>query len=184
MKGLQTKGSLRINPKNVHNMKRTILLFILSVLISSTLQAQQTLPYHSYSDFNGNVAAYLKYNFEYRSKAYTGKTFAQMMNDMEIQPLGYIAVFQFPSNINPSILLYFKAERKDKFHELRDDYITIIWETTISSESVIGLTKQYPDTMWVAQHYDFFKDKIIKRILFNPSKEITTPFDTEMPLIK
>ena len=28
MKGLQTKGSLRINPKNVHNMKRTILLFI------------------------------------------------------------------------------------------------------------------------------------------------------------
>ena len=165
-------------------MKRTILLFILSVLISSTLQAQQTLPYHSYSDFNGNVAAYLKYNFEYRSRVYSGKTFAQMMNDMEIQPLGYIAVFQFPSNINPSILLYFKAERKDKFHELRDDYITIIWETTISSESVIGLTKQYPDTMWVAQHYDFFKDKIIKRILFNPSKEITTPFDTEMPLIK
>jgi len=184
MKGLQTKGSLRINPKNVHNMKRTILLFNLSVLISSTLQAQQTLPYHSYSDFNGNVAAYLKYNFEYRSKAYTGKTFAQMMNDMEIQPLGYIAIFQLPSGTNPSILLYFKAERKDKFHELRDDYITIIWETTISSESVVGLTKRYPDTMWVAQHYDFFKDKIIKRILFNPSKEITTPFDTEMPLIK
>ena len=93
-------------------MKRTILLFILSVLISSTLQAQQTLPYHSYSDFNGNVAAYLKYNFEYRSRVYSGKTFAQMMNDMEIQPLGYIAIFQFPTNINPSILLYFNEKRR------------------------------------------------------------------------
>ena len=80
--------------------------------------------------------------------------------------------------------MFFKAERKDKFHELRDDYITIIWETTISSESVIELTKQYSNKMWVAQHYDFFKDKIIKRIVFNQSKEITTPFDTEMPLIK
>ena len=107
-----------------------------------------------------------------------------MMNDMEIQPLGYIAIFQLPSGTNPSIFLFFKNEKKGSFHELRDDYIRIIWETTISSESVVELTKQYPDTMWVAQHYDFFKDKIIKRILFNPSKEITTPFDTEMPLIK
>ena len=104
-------------------MKRTILLFILSVLISSTLQAQQTLPYHSYSDFNGNVAAYLKYNFEYRSRVYSGKTFAQMMNEMEIQPLGYIAIFQLPSGTNPSIFLFFKNEKKGSFHELRDDYI-------------------------------------------------------------
>ena len=81
-----------VTAKQKMNIKKTTLLtavIILSFIITFTATSQTTLPYRSFSQFNGDIAAYLKYNFDDRSNQYQGKTFGDLMKDMEITPLDY-----------------------------------------------------------------------------------------------
>ena len=74
-------------------MKRTIILAITFVcLFAHNAFSQQ--PYRTFKQCGEDIEKYLKYNFEERVegnyKLYEGKTFAQLMSDLEIKPLGFI----------------------------------------------------------------------------------------------
>ena len=64
-------------------MKKIILL---SILIVSALcvKAQCNLPYKSISDFKNDTSAFVMYNFMDRADCYAGKTFADVITDLQI----------------------------------------------------------------------------------------------------
>ena len=164
----------------------TIFIFVVSAFAVRAQQNTDTiaLTYRSYSQFNNDMGAYLEINFDKRSDCYKGKTFGEMMSDMEIIPVGYSLIFSYYININKttvhSLDLIFKHKEDLKNNELKDIYIRIYWETPFESKEFASI-KQYPPSNWVSQHTDFFRNKVIKSIEYNPyikylrDKESVTP---------
>ncbi len=167
---------------------RLLTVLILGVSIFAVKAQQNTdtiaLAYRSYSQFNNDMGAYLEINFDKRSDCYKGKTFGEMMSDMEIIPVGYSLIFSYYININKttvhSLDLIFKHKEDLKNNELKDIYIRIYWETPFDNQELESI-KQYPRSNWVSQHADFFRNKVIKSIEYNPfikylrDKESVTP---------
>jgi hypothetical protein len=154
-------------------MKRFIFSILLCGLVFHSTSAQ-TLTYKPYSQFKGNVKAYLKTNFEQRKSAYVGKTFAYLLKEMEIQPVGFIGSYREMADgkvVCYNILLFFKHNNNRGInHEILDDYIVIVWNKPFSNTALIQLVKQYPYDKWVSQHYDFFKNMVIQDIIYNHSR--------------
>ncbi len=159
------------------------------VLVSSSVFCQQ-LPYRKFLQFNGDIGAYLKYNFEERGNyLYAGRTFAQLMADLEINPILYTSTsWYFRGDIanQTGIILYFTING-EKLSIVKDQHISIYWETSVfhSNEkirlkrldkgnkdakhynSVMELNLAYPEDKWVKEHYDFYKNFRIKSISVN-----------------
>jgi hypothetical protein len=152
-------------------MKKLIILS--AVLIYTTLAAKsQTLPYRPFSQFNNDIGAYLLYNFDKRCDVYTGKTFAELMKEMELKPLEVSPMFETTMDISSEtyivgIRLGFKfSSTSHAYVPWKDDFITIIWKTRFEDSKYQELRKQYPIEKWVSQHFDFFKDIEIKKVRF------------------
>ena len=150
------------------NMKKIILTISLMV-IGFNFANSQTKPLKSISQFNGNVMNYLKYNIDERVDYYKGKTVAELLNDLSIAPIGFQCFMNDAGVIG--IQLYYKSYNENVYSELADDYINIGFEKIIPREKYHILRKEYPTEKWVPQHYDFFKDMIIKKVSFNYYKE-------------
>ena len=150
-----------------------MLIFGASVFAVKAQQNTDTiaLTYRSYSQFNNDMGAYLEINFDKRSDCYKGKTFGEMMSDMEIIPIGYSLIFSYYMNINKttvhSLDLIFQHASNGTENPLKDIYIRIYWETPFESKELASI-KQYPRSNWVSQHADFFRNKVIKSIEYNP----------------
>ncbi len=147
-------------------MKKQIILFI--GLIFSYNVISQTVPYKSFPQFNGNMEAYLKYNFVNRESVYVGKTFGDMMKDMEINPIQSIFTFVLSNdkynNTAVTICLVFQHTNPKGNYSIRDPQLYIDWEDPIPLTSVLDLDKSYPQQKWVSQYYDFYKGRKIKKI--------------------
>ena len=181
-------------------MKRTIILAITFVcLFAHNAFSQQ--PYRTFKQSGEDIEKYLKYNFEERVegnyKLYEGKTFAQLMSDLEIKPLGFSytglagTTYSDGRYVIVSIDLYFTCRDGKKFSSRTDEYISIFWETPILNSNIASRTKAklsppakgqkkyealsdliavYPTSKWVSQHYDFFKDHKIEIIRYSLQK--------------
>ena len=155
-------------------MKIKLLIILVFGVSAFAVKAQQNtdtmaLTYRSYSQFNNDMGAYLEINFDKRSDCYKGKTFGEMMSEMEISPIGYEYAFIVNTNKTkvPCIDLIFKHASNLTHSPLKDIYISIYFETPfdiLEFESI----KQYPPSNWVSQHADFFRNKVIKSIEYNP----------------
>lgn len=135
----------------------------------------QIKPFKAISQFNGNVMNYLKYNVDERTDYYKGKTVAELLSDLNINPIGYMTIMQDcmdgPCKTGLSgIEIYFKHYDSD-YSPMKDDYVTIYFENIISKDKFKELDQKFPSKTWVQRHYDFFKDMIIKNVYFNPYKE-------------
>jgi hypothetical protein len=140
------------------------LIIFTAVLFFTTLTAtSQTLPYRPFSEFNNDIGAYLQYNFDKRGDAYIGKTFAELMKDMELKPLEFTPIFRSDSK-SSGISLGFKFTSTAHFLPWKDEFITIMWEIPFDDYLMLSLRKTYPSEKWVTQHYDFFKDLKIKKV--------------------
>lgn len=124
--------------------------------------------YYPYSRFYGDVRSYLKYNFEKRSYIYSGKTFENLMKDLELTPLSYGPMMKC---CNPhvcfAIELYFKNIGKEN-SPLFDDYLVVYWKTDIIAEDIWKLSDLCPNYKWTDASSNFFKDKIVYKIVYNP----------------
>lgn len=171
-------------------MQKKIIISIIFSLIAFNSLFCQKLPYRHFSEFNGNISAYIRYNFEERGQnPYNNCTFAQLMDDLEIKPIGYtIAAGYFDKNTfyQGGIALYF-TKKGTEFSCIKDDHITIWWETSVLHSnneilnrrllpvnrnakhynSVMELEQAYPGQIWVMQHYDFYKNLKIKGVQVN-----------------
>jgi|GEM_PF-3282717 hypothetical protein len=147
-------------------MKRFIFSILLCGLVFHSTSAQ-TLTYKHYSQFKGNVKAYLKANFEQRKSAYVGKTFAHLLKEMEIQPVGFEAVIRDSNEGTVSYIMLFLKRNNNKGinDEIKDYYIYLDWTKPIPNSVIVPLIRQFSPEKWVSQHYDFFKDMIIKNIV-------------------
>jgi len=174
-------------------MKRTIILAISFVCLFVHITFCQQ-PYRSISQFGNDTAKYLKYNFKERgsSNMYEGKTFAELFSDLEIKPIGLLRTMMTIEGDGAkivSIQLFFTKSNKLSFSEFSDEYISIIWETPITYNNSVILTKAkssppvkgqkkyesgyelftaYPQYDWIPQFYDFFKDQKIKKVFYSP----------------
>ena len=74
-------------------MKKLILFFaaVLAMCYSNSALAQCTLPYRALSTFNNDTIAYLKYNFTDRADCYKGKTFEEVVTDLNIPIASFLA---------------------------------------------------------------------------------------------
>ena len=149
-------------------MKKIILTISLMV-IGFNFANSQTKPLKSISQFNGNVMNYLKYNIDERADYYKGKTVAELLNDLSIAPIGFQCFMNDAGVIG--IQLYYKSYNENVYSELADDYINIGFKKIIPYKEYDILKKEYHSEKWVPQHYDFFKDMIIKNVYFNSYKE-------------
>ena len=163
-----------------------ILVFGVSIFAVKAQQNTDTiaLTYRSYSQFNNNKGAYLEINFDKRSDCYKGKTFGELLRDLEINPIGYefASSVYWHNNITtvPYIELIFQHTSNGTYSPLKDIYLRISWETHFDIREFENI-KQYPRSNWVSQHADFFRNKVIKSIEYNPyikylrDKESVTP---------
>ena len=163
-----------------------MLIFGASVFAVKAQQNTDTiaLTYRSYSQFNNNKGAYLEINFDKRSDCYKGKTFGEMLKDLELNPIGYSLGYKYSTYTNKTTVscidLIFKHKEDLKNNELKDIYICIYWESPFDTQELESI-KQYPKSNWVSQHADFFRNKVIKSIEYNPfikylrDKESVTP---------
>ena len=151
-------------------MKKTILIFAI-IIFAGSLSAQV---YRPLAQFNGDIDKYLYFNFETQNEAYVGKTFAYLMEKLEIQPVGFDRTMSFINGLNDDsydirIDLVCKYHSVNNKYSPYDSYIRIVWETPIRGSLVRNLISQYPGEIWVSQHYEFFKNMKIKAIRINDS---------------
>ena len=175
-------------------MKKSIILAISFLCVfAQTSFGQQ--PYRSLKECGNDTAKYLRYNFKERGNEslYQGKTLAQLLSDLEIKPIGIHRSMLMSDNntIIQGIFLFFTQINKHGFSELRDENLSIIWETPIlyinratmekaklsppikgqkKYESGSELFTAYPQKEWIPQFYDFFKDQKIKEIYYCPAR--------------
>jgi hypothetical protein len=124
------------------------------------------LAYKPYVQYNGDIASYLQYNFGQRANVYNGKTFADLMNDIEIKPLEFSPMFR-TDNVSTGIFLGFKfSSESHAFVPWKDEFITIRWEMPFNDSLMLSLIKTYPYKIWVTQHYDFFKNLRIHDVTY------------------
>ena len=175
-------------------MKRTIILAISFVcLFAHNTFSQQ--PYRTFKQCDNDIKKYLKYNFKDRvgnNQLYQGKTFAQLMSDLEIKPLGFARVIKSSSGNDSylaGIYLFFTCYNGVEYSEPKDEYLAIGFETPIlhsssatrekarlsppikgqkKYDSPSDLVDVYPENKWVSQHYNFFKDQKIEAINYSP----------------
>jgi hypothetical protein len=164
-------------------MKKIILLISI-VAFANNASAQCDQIYRFYRQFNNNIGAYLETNFDKRSDCYKGKTFGEMMSDMEITPISYSYVRSIYAYVNkttiPYIELIFQHASNGIYNPLRDIYIRIYWETPFDSKEFASI-KEYPISNWVSQHADFFSNKVIKSIEYNPYIKYLRDKESIMP---
>ncbi len=149
-------------------MKKLIILIIATFCFANNILSQ--IPYRPYSQYNGDKASYLKFNFDERGNLYQGKTFADLIKDIEITPIGYY-VFGSISKVDNrgyvlGIDLYFSHYDNINYHPIKDIYLTIYWDSPILDDNVKLLEKQFPSESWVIQHYYYFQDKKIKMVKY------------------
>ena len=171
-------------------MKKTIILAISFLCVFAQTSFSQK-PYRSIKECGNDTAKYLRYNFKERGNEslYQGKTLAQLLSDLDIKPIGMQrCMLNADTGINiTGIILFFTQINKSGFSELRDESLTIFWETPIlynnratmekaklsppvkgqkKYESVSELFTAYPEREWIPQFYDFFKDYKIKKVRY------------------
>ncbi|MDR1543728.1 MAG: hypothetical protein LBS50_04825 [Prevotellaceae bacterium] len=138
-------------------MKKSILFSFLENITS-----QSILPYKQLDEFNGNINAYLKYNFDSRAEFYKNKSFEMLMNDVELQPVGFSVIYSTsmhgPDNNNYlyAIELYFNHFNENVYNPILDSYITVYWENPPLTSGIEDLVVNFSSEQWVQQHYDFF----------------------------
>ena len=170
-------------------MKKTIVLIITLVCLSLQGTFGQQKPYKSIRSFTNDKAKYLKYNFRERGEdSFQGKTFAELISSLEIQPLGASPTWKEGSEIFYLVALdlYFTCYNGTKFSPMKDELITVVFEPQIiynnknwseanlvavkglaKYDTVFELFKAYPCNKWVPQHYEFFKNYRIKLIYYS-----------------
>ena len=149
-------------------MKKVILTLAI-IAFAGSLSAQI---YRSLSQFNGDMDKYLYFNFEDQDDAYVGKTFADIIEKLEIQPVGFTRIMEGALDMSVDfhdvwIELIFRYNHAEKKGSSYNSYIRIVWETPILSRLVVNLTDQYTNKIWVPQHYEFFKNMKVKYICTN-----------------
>jgi len=171
-------------------MKKTIILALTFVCIfAQTTFSQQ--PYRSLKESGNDTVKYLKYNFKDRGKAdlYNGKTFAELMSELEIKPIGMHRSMLNTDNgiIITGVILFFTQIHKSGYSELNDENLWIMWETPIPFRNGAAIEKAklsppvkgqkkyysayelftaYPQKEWIPEFYDFFKDQKIKIVRY------------------
>jgi hypothetical protein len=174
-------------------MKRTIILAITFVCLFAQMSISQQ-PYRSLKECSNDTAKYLKYNFKERGSIflYEAKTFAQLYADLEIKPIGLQRTMMTIEGDGAKIVaidIFFTQSNKLGFSVLKDEYISIGWETPIIYNNSAIMTKAklsppvkgqekyesgyelftaYPKYDWIPQYYDFFKDQKIKTVFYSP----------------
>jgi hypothetical protein len=150
------------------NMKK--LLFLSLFVLASFTTMAQTLPYRSYAEFNGDIGAYLKYNFEDRGNLYQGKTIGDLLKDVELTPIGYSPTLAELKEDGQTYMIcidiYFKNKIKGKFNPLRDDYLTIYLEPYVLWSELENQYKKNEGDKWTQQDYEVIKNKKIKVVLY------------------
>ncbi len=149
-------------------MKKLILILIANAIVLSA--SSQVLTYKPYSQFNNDMGAFLKYNFEDRADAYIGKTFDELMKDAQLKPLAFTYVVSYTNNSRTQsigISLAFKFTSASRaFVPWKDEFITIHWQTSFDYSILRSLMNKYPENKWVNEHYEFFKNLKIKKIYY------------------
>ena len=179
-------------------MKKTIILAITFLCVFAQTSLSQK-PYRSFRECSNDTIKYLKYNFLERgdNSLYKGKTFAQLMSNVEIKPINFWLVSnEDPSNdisVVTGIELFFTSStgNKARSNPLRDQYIEIYWETPILHSSTATKTKArlsppvkgqkkyesaseffsvYTLGLWIPEFYEYFKDQKIKAVSYCPAR--------------
>ena len=149
--------------------KNIILAAFLLVLSIGQLRAQrETLPYKAASMFEGDTAMYLEYNYTIRSAQYKGKTFGEIIGELEY-PVLYMAEITMISNFSSpsrvSILNMCIHQVGEKFHLFKDYTLSVWFENPPDSEDFKKITGNYRDNPFpelTPQLYEFLKDLKIK----------------------
>lgn len=93
------------------------------------------------------------------------------MRDLELVPLSYSAMMKCCSpNVCFAIELYFRYIGKEG-SELFDDYLVVYWKLDIPSEDLRQLRDNCPNNKWTNVCNDFFKDKVVEKIVYNPNSD-------------
>ncbi|MTK52891.1 hypothetical protein [Paludibacter sp.] len=144
-------------------MKKIILIFA-SMLLVCNLFSQQPIPnYKALKSFKGDTKSYLKKNFVDRQNVYIGKTIGELLKEIEMKPTGFD--FYNSAGYCMGINLFF--ESKPGFPAGKK-ILSIAFEEPFTMKPLANIMKVYPCDTWVNAHYEFFKDKKIKKILYNP----------------
>lgn len=152
-------------------MNKQIIFIALCFFITQNASSQ-SLPYKSFSQFNGDFETYLKYNFVERADFYKGKTFGDLMKDIEITPIEYFCTYSMSTTQGVdtkivAVTIVFKHTGEGgKRRRVSDPQLIIVWEIPFSYTPWKSFDSQYPSDKWVNQHYEFFKDKKIKLIWY------------------
>ena len=179
-------------------MKKSIILAITFLCVFAQTSFSQR-PYRSFRECSNDTIKYLKYNFLERgdNSLYKGKTFAQLMSDVEIKPISLWISGSYDPRTDISLVtgigLYFTSStgNKARSHPLKDQYIRIYWETPILQRSIETKTKArlsppvkgqkkyesaseffsvYTLGLWIPEFYEYFKDQKIKAIYYCPAR--------------
>jgi hypothetical protein len=160
-----------LQKKDFEFEKMKKLLFLSFFVLASFTTMAQTLPYRSYAEFNGDMGAYLKYNFEDRGNLYQGKTIGDLLKDVELTPIGYSAGLAEAKADGQTYVLelyiVFKRKKDGEFNSLRDEYLTVyIEEPWFLWSELKPYYDIYTGKKWTQQDYEVIKDKKIKVVLY------------------
>ncbi|MDR0768603.1 MAG: hypothetical protein LBE71_01660 [Dysgonamonadaceae bacterium] len=150
-------------------MKRNmiILFFLLSVLTSA--QAQETLPYKPWQEFNNDTLKYLEYNFNTRGTQYKGRTVKELFDDFEL-PVTFIVDWMLGDNGIVSLYLGIHSVQgqEDKPNDLYDYYVEIFFANPLLPDDFRKVYDHRISTKWTPQVYEFLKDLELSRTGSNP----------------
>ena len=162
-------------------MKRTVILTAVCLLGLQALMAQvakmppaSAMPYKALADCPDEVS-YLNYNYKTRASYYAGMTFEQFMSELEVEPVAASALTYFTpndieimKNVAGLKLMFFDASKT-----VTGTYIEVYWRTKFGFDAIKPLREQYGLWAWNAQVYEFYKDKVIERIVFHTKLPVT-----------
>ncbi|MDR0768355.1 MAG: hypothetical protein LBE71_00340 [Dysgonamonadaceae bacterium] len=156
-------------------MKRNmiILFFLLSVLTSA--QAQETLPYKPWQEFNNDTLKYLEYNFNTRGAQYNGRTVKELFDDFEL-PVTFVVSRTWRDDYatGASVLVHLHLGihsvqgEEDKPSDLYDYYVRVSFANPPLLEDFMKVFDHRISTKWTPQVYEFLKDLKLSRTGSNP----------------
>ncbi len=128
--------------------------------------AQCDQQYKPFKEFNNDTIAYLYNDFEKRSECYRGKSIKNVMQDLELPILNY--GWRAHGDTLAIISLHVLNINEGSANPLKDYYIFITVEPSLSMDKVTELNKIYPNENWTQEHCQLFQNLQVNSILFNP----------------
>jgi len=129
------------------------------------------LPYRAFSEFKNDTLVNLVYDFETRSSCYKGKTIGDLLKDLELKPIAFTFTISQILDVGTeqklvAIDLYVKQMNPERLSELKDYYITVVFESPFDPLGDFrNLRINYNPDKWVAQHYEWQREKIRRKVL-------------------